>query len=77
MPRRALSTLRAEIRDGGPLGTSMELSGSASSALVSIDVSLELLMQNLRGFNASATELENEAPFLGVEVGSGKPLRAM
>jgi len=44
MPRKALSTLRAEIKDGGSFGASMELSESASVATVSAGTSLELLM---------------------------------
>ena len=64
MPRRALSTLRAEIKDGGPSGTSMEG--------VSTDVgSSELLTWNLRSF---VDEKEME-PFL--VVGSGIILLGM
>lgn len=87
MPRRALSTLRAEIKEGGPSGTSMELSESASSEfvpstqsassafVVSTEVSFELLIiQNLGGFEAKTTELlENIIePYLGL--GRGKLL---
>lgn len=74
MPRRARSTLRAEIREGDSLGTWMELSSSASvAAAVSAagDASLELLMQNLRGFDANlmVMEFENAKPSLGVGIG--------
>lgn len=53
MPRRALSTLRAEIKEGGPLGASMELSESVSVVVVSTEASLvEFLIQNLRGLDS-------------------------
>lgn len=68
MPRSALSTLRAEIKDGGPFGASIGLSESASVALVSADTSLELLMWNLRSLIAKVMEFMDMAPFIGVWV---------
>lgn len=67
MPRRALSTLRAEIRDGGVLGASMELSEFSSVPVVSAaDISLELLMENPRVFEQKLIEFENlTEPFFG------------
>ena len=59
MPRRALSTLRAEIKDGGSFGTSMELSESTSVVVVSAETSLELLMQSLRGFTVKPIVFNN------------------
>lgn len=71
MPRRALSTLRAEIKDGGPFGTSIELSDSSTCVVaVSEDSSLELLIRSLRGFEAKEAEFGKKVPFLGI--GAGK-----
>lgn len=78
MPRRALSTLRAEIMEGVPWGTSMELSGSASSVPASIDDASpeHLMLRNLGGFDAKATKFRSVEPiFLGGV--SGRPLWAM
>lgn len=67
MPRRARSTLRAEIREGGSFGTSMELPVSASVVTVSADASPELLiMQNLRCLDANLMEFENAQPIFAV-----------
>ena len=53
MPRRARSTLRAEIKEGGPFGaSSMDFSDSASVTGVSDDTSPELLMLSLLCFVA-------------------------
>ena len=56
IPRRARSTLRAEIRDDDPSEALSELSGSGSLAVsvvtVSADESLEFLMLNLSGFGS-------------------------
>lgn len=60
MPRRALSTLRVEIKDGDSFGTSMELSESTSVSVVPAEESLELLMHNnLRGFTEKLTVVKN------------------
>lgn len=73
MPRRARSTFRAEIREGDSLGTWMELSSSASVAasVSAADASLELLMQNLRCFDANlmVMEFENAKPSFRVGIG--------
>lgn len=72
MPRRALSTLRAEIREGGPVEASMELSQSvaASAGVVSTgDASpVESLMWNLRGFEPKLIRMQLDT-FFGVESG--------
>lgn len=72
MPRRALSTLRAEIREGGPAEASMELSESvaASAGVVSTgDASLVgSLMWNLRGFERKLIRMQLDK-FFGVESG--------
>lgn len=62
MPRRALSTLRVEIKDDDSFGTSMELSESTSVLVVP---SLELLMHNLRGCFTAKTTVVVENPNLG------------
>lgn len=62
MPRRALSTLRVEIKEDDSFGTSMELSDSTSVSPV--EFSLEFLMHNLRcNFTEKTTVDEN--PNLG------------
>lgn len=72
MPRRARSTLRAEIRDGDSFGTSMELpSFSVAVAVSAADTSLpELRMQNLRRFGANlmVMKFENAKPSFGVGI---------
>lgn len=71
MPRRALSTLRAEIKDVGPSGASMDVSNSSTSfAAVSADPSLELLIRNLRGLAVEVMKFEKKAPFLVVGMGN-------
>lgn len=70
MPRRARSTLRAEIKEGGPLGaSSMDFSDSVSVVGVSDDTSPELLMLSLLLCFAEKlmVEFENKEAFLGVE----------
>lgn len=64
MPRRAFSTFRAEINDGGPFGASTTASGSVPVPLVS-DTSLELLMEYCRNFFAKETDFELGVQFLG------------
>jgi hypothetical protein len=68
MPRSALSTLRAEIKDGGSFRASIGLSESGSVALVSADTSPELLMWNLRSLVAKVMQFVDMAPFIGVWV---------
>lgn len=77
IPRRALSTLRVEITDGGPLGSSMGDSDSASACVtvVSADAlpSLLLLTVTLSGFfvvldKVDVMETENEQLLLQVVV---------
>lgn len=67
MPRRAFSTFKAEIKDGGPFGVSTGLFESDSS-VVSSGASPELLIRNLRGLNAIAIEFENWPPCCGGDV---------
>lgn len=66
MPRRAFSTFRAEIKDGGPFAVSTGLVESASS-VVSTGTSPELLIQNLRCLNAIDIEFENWPPYCGAD----------
>lgn len=79
IPRRALSTLRVEITDGGPLGSSMGDSDSASASacvtVVSADAlpSLLLLTVTLSGFfvvldKEDVMETENEQLLLLLQV---------
>lgn len=55
MPRRARSTLRAEIKDVGPLGASIDFSASASVAGTSAGTSPELLTRRRLGFAGKMT----------------------
>lgn len=79
IPRRARSTLRAEIRDDDPSGALSELSSSGSVAVsvaaVSADESLEFLVQNLSGFGSEVMGLKDMTVVF--EVRERKLLRRM
>jgi len=64
MPRRALSTLRTEIKEDDSFGSSMELSDSTSACVGPAEFSLELLIHSFRGSFTGKTTLLVENPSL-------------